>query len=684
MNGKQQRGIGRWAVAMACLFCHVALTWGLGAMACGAEGEVGAPGGGAAGGSALGVRQERVELMTADLQKRFATLIQTIQKTDPAKAERLQATLEEAKKLQLTDRMKAIVGMLDDASLDKASDGQKQLLDDIRTLLVLLLDEKSDREKAREEYERLEKWKAELESLIRSQEEQRRESEKLSDKDATLRDLAAKIAAVEKLIGEQKELVQKTEAARGEGRDAIAKLGGSQEKVREATEALADEVAGKPASGEAKPEKKSGEGDKGSGSEPKPGKEGSGKKEEEKGSESKPSEGGGSESKPSDSEGSESKPSEGGGAKLPPQPGEAPLKAAAQQQKQAEQSLDKGKAKQAAEQEQGALAQLERALAELKKEEQRIVSLPKEQLKKMAAQQDELREKTAELEKQMKESAKSSGKPNEGGDKSPPGEKSLGDSQKSMEDASKELGEDDASDAERKQRQAKRELEKALEEIEERLNQLREETQIEKLAKLEARFRDMLSRQQKLTQDTRGLEERRKGGEKLPRTAHAPLARDERQLAESAQQAVDILLDDGTSIVFPDVVEQLRDDLISVAKLLEAKRTDGYTLGMQEEIEDQLEELILALEKAQEQKEAQGGGGGGGGGGGNESLLPNSAELKLLRLAQMRVNRRTRSLDAAREEGSLDDTLKQEVHAISERQSELSEMTLRITQRSAE
>lgn len=673
MSGKQQRGFGRWAIAMACLFCHVA--FGFGAMACGAEGEGSAP-----GGSALGVRQERVELMTADLQKRFATLIQTIQKTDPAKAERLQATLEEAKKLQLTDRMKAIVGMLDDASLDKASDGQKQLLDDIRTLLVLLLDEKSDREKAREEYERLEKWKAELESLIRSQEEQRRESEKLSDKDATLRDLAAKIAAVEKLIGEQKDLVQKTEAARGEGRDAIAKLGGSQEKVREATEALAEEVSGKPAGGEAKPEKKAGDGGKESGSEPKPakegdsGKEGGSKKEEENGSESKPSEGGGSESKPS----------EGGGAKSPPQPGEAPLKAAAQQQKQAEQSLDKGKAKQAAEQEQGALAQLERALAELKKEEQRIVSLPKEQLKKMAAQQDELREKTAELEKQMKESAKSSGKPNAGGSKPSPGEKSLGDSQKSMEDASKELGEDDASDAERKQRQAKRELEKALEEIEERLNQLREETQIEKLAKLEARFRDMLSRQQKLTQDTRGLEERRKGGEKLPRTAHAPLARDERQLAESAQQAVDILLDDGTSIVFPDVVEQLRDDLISVAKLLEAKRTDGYTLGMQEEIEDQLEELILALEKAQEQKESQGGGGGGGGGGGNESLLPNSAELKLLRLAQMRVNRRTRSLDAAREEGGLDDTLKQEVHAISERQSELSEMTLRITQRSAE
>ncbi len=160
--------------------------------------------------------------------------------------------------------------------------------------------------------------------------------------------------------------------------------------------------------------------------------------------------------------------------------------------------------------------------------------------------------------------------------------------------------------------------------------------------------------------------------------------RDERQLAESAQQAADILIDDGTSIVFPDVVEQLRDDLMAVAKLIEAKRTDGYTADLQQEIEDQLEELILALEKAQEQKEGQASGGGGGGGGGDESLLPNSAELKLLRLAQMRVNRRTKSLDAAREDGKLDETLGQEVKAISERQAELGEMTLRITQRSAE
>ncbi len=466
-------------------------------------------------GSALGVRQERVELMTNDLQRRFAVLIQAIQKTDPAKAERLQATLEEAKKLQLSDRMKAIVSLLDDASLDKASDGQKQLLDDIRTLLVLLLDEKSDRERAREEYERLEKWKAELETLIKSQEEQRRESEKLSDKEATLRDLAAKIAAVEKLVSEQKELLGKTEAARGEGRDAIAKLGAAQEKVRQETEGLAKELSGKPESEAPKPSE---------GKEPAPGKEGA-----KPPAESKPSEGGAA--KPSEGKPEEGKPSEGSSSgssesKSPPQPGENPLKAAAQQQKQAEQSIDKGKAKQAADQEKAALEQLENALAELKKEEDRIVSLPKEALKRMAAKQEELREKTADLQKQMKQGGKPEGdSPKGDSGKPPPGGESLDDAQQAMGDAAKELNEDDASDAERKQRQAKRDLQKALEAIEERLNQLREETQIEKLAKLEARFREMLARQQKISLDTRGLEERRKAGEKLPRTAHAPLAR---------------------------------------------------------------------------------------------------------------------------------------------------------------
>ena len=114
--------------------------------------------------------------------------------------------------------------------------------------------------------------------------------------------------------------------------------------------------------------------------------------------------------------------------------------------------------------------------------------------------------------------------------------------------------------------------------------------------------------------------------------------------------------------------------------LADNMRTDQYTTVLQKEIETTLEELIDALQKAQQQK--QGGGGGGGGGGGQEPLLPNSAELKLMRSAQLRINRRTVALDQSRPQGGpLDDVLKGETRKIADRQSEIAEMTVRILER---
>src|SRR5262249_57565732 len=105
-------------------------------------------------------------------------------------------------------------------------------------------------------------------------------------------------------------------------------------------------------------------------------------------------------------------------------------------------------------------------------------------------------------------------------------------------------------------------------------------------------------------------------------------------LAGKAQLALDIILDDGTSVVFPDVVEQLRDDLISVGNLLaDNLRTDQYTATLQKEIETTLQELTQPLQQAQQQKQ---GSGGGGGGGGQEALFPKSAEVKLVRSAHFR------------------------------------------------
>ena len=663
----------------------------------------------AGGKTPLGVRQQRVEQMTEELERRFTQLIQTLSQTEPERAKKLQEALNEAKKLQLIDRMGAIVQALDGAKLDSASDNQKAVLADIRALLALLLDEKSDRDKAREEYERLMQWKRDIEAIIQAEKGEKREADKIAAKDKTLASLQAKIKAMEALIEQEKQVIAATEAARTQGIQALGKIAGQQEQVRQATEKLADEIAKE--AGDVPPKESSPADDKQPGGEAPPG-------------EPKPSEGGksgegskgekGSKGGDGSKSGEGARPSEGSPAEGAPQssspqrplePGEKPLRAAAQNQKQAEGNLQEGKGKAAEQDEKSALDNLQKALAELKKEQQRIASLPPEHLEKLAKKQDDLSQKAGDVTQKMQDAAKQGGSGGEKGDSSPggsggqPGQKKVAQAQKHMQQAGGGLRKQDPEDASREEHKAIKELEEAIREIEERLAQLREETQLEKLARLERRFTEMLAIQKGLSAETEAYAQKtqspgagdltrpekikvRSIGDEERRMDAVTIGENKKPkgLAGQAQEALDILIDDGTSVVFPDVVQQVRDDLITVGGLLDEVRLDSYTLSMQKEIETTLEELIEALKQAQQQKESTGGGGGGGGG--DPPLLPNSAELKLLRAAQLRVNRRTQALDASRPEGAdFDATQKGELGKTALRQAEIAEMTQKILER---
>jgi len=616
----------------------------------------------ASGKTPLGVRQQRVERMMDDLERKFKILAQTLQKTEPERAERIVKTLQESKQLLVQQKMADIVKLLDQSQLDDATTGQQQVLKDIRHLIALLLNEQDDRS-AQEEWQQLMEWKKTIEDILDEERPQKAESDRLANKEQTLADLAAQIKAVEELIKQQEKVNADTGEARPKGVAALGKVAGQQAKVREATEKTADMIAGK----------KPGEG-----------KPGEGKPGEGKAGEGKPGEGKAAEGQPD-----QEKPKE---SKQPPAPGEKSLRDAAKNQQSAEKNLGDGKGKASEEDEQRALADLKKALDQLKKEENRIASLPPEEFKKLADKQSDTAQKTAQLEEQMKKQEEGGGgeggkggKPGGKKGKPSPGKKSVQQAKKNMDDASDDLGKQDPAEATRDQDKSIKELEKALQEIEDRLAQLREETQLEKLARLEKRFRDMLAMQQTATKDTIELDKKRIDGElaRPDRLAVQKLGADERTIAELAQQAYDIIYEDGTSVVFPEIVAQLRDDLVAVGQLLETLKTDAYTQSSQTEIEITLKELIEALQKAQQQKESPPGQGGGGGGG-EEPLLPNSAELKLLRLSQLRVNRRTESFDKARPASGLEPVLKQEVMNISQRQSEIAEMTIRILERASQ
>ena len=610
--------------------------------------------------SALGVRQQRVERMMNDLEQKFINLSQKLKASEPERADRLIETLQEAKQLLIQKRMGDISDLLGRTNLEAATAEQQRVIQDLRLLIRMLLDDSLDDQKRRqEEKERLERWKKEIQAIIREELPQERESQKLSDLDGTLQTLEEKIAAVEQLIERQVAVNQQTEEAKGRGLQAVDQAANSQHEVRQQTEAVERSLADPESSDPESSDPQSGD--------PQSGDPQSGDPQSGDPQSGDPQSG--------DPQSSQSPP-------RPKEPGQQKLQEASRNQRDAEQRLSGGEAEEAKENQQQALNALNEAVEELKKERERIANLPPEATEALAEEQIETRDRTAQLDDQMKTAPSAS--PTEAGEssssQSSPGQSQIAKAQQQMENAANRLQNQDAEGANREQNEAIKNLNDALEEIEDRLSQLKEETQEEKLARLEARFTEMLARQQVVSAQTLELDEKQIATGTLRRSdrlALAKLASEENALAEMSQEAYDLLVEDGTSVVFPRIVEDLKTDLQQCADGLKKQRTDSLTQLVQSEVETTLEELISALQRAQKEKQEndEGGGSSGGGGGGNQPLLPPSAELKALRSAQMRVNRRTKQVDQLREVITTDPQIRAEIQNLFGRQAKIVEMT---------
>ena len=201
------------------------------------------------------------------------------------------------------------------------------------------------------------------------------------------------------------------------------------------------------------------------------------------------------------------------------------------------------------------------------------------------------------------------------------------------------------------QKEALDRLEKARQELEEVLRQLREEEQLMLLDALEKRFRKMLRVQRGITKGTTALNLRvrdkdRAKVSRADRGKAKELSEGETGLAVDAEKVGDILREEGTSVVIPDVVDDLRQDLDSLALRITRLDVGEYTRRVQRDIEATLAELIQVIQEEREKRQAQGGGQGDGQEGeGEDRLLPSSAELKMLKALQVRINRRTSLFD---------------------------------------
>lgn len=677
--------------------------------------------------SELGQRQRAVLQRWAQLEGQFMTMAEKLKETQPERADRLIVALNTARQNLIARRMETVAGLLDTGKLAQANQELEDVIKELEALVRLLLNDQSNRMEKQEELEFLEQVKKDIQNLLKDQNQQTRETFKISNREQVDQDLKQAIEQIDSLIKKQESLQQKVQdtprnlKAQDQAAEDQFQL---RQQTLETARSLEEKFGAKPRSGETQDSRENpndgrpteGEtGDNPTG-EQKPGqqkpgeqKPGEQKPGEQKPGEQKPGEQSGeskpgeqpsgesqpgqasppSSGSPSESKPSESKPSEQNQPTDQSNTGQAAqqLKQASEKQQEAERALAEGDNQQANESQEQAIEDLKEARQMLEQERRRLNQLPEEAAQRQSPEQRRLADRTKELSDKIAQAKLPSKEQPKNADGSPAdqaqaGKPKVDQAQSEMQQAADGLDENSPESANENQKKAEEQLQEALAEIEERLNQLREETREERLARLEARFLELFLRQQDLRGRTEVLDDKLVSLQQQSvrdRLILAELSTQQAELSELCQLAYDLLLEDGTSVVFPEIVAEVQTDMLQAAGLLKERQTGGLVQLLHREIESTLEELLAALKQSKNKGDGDGGEGGGEGGGGEQPLVKRSAELKMLRAAQLRINRKTRQLNEINQQSLLPaEQINDELQRLAGRQTDIIELTQRL------
>lgn len=264
-----------------------------------------------------------------------------------------------------------------------------------------------------------------------------------------------------------------------------------------------------------------------------------------------------------------------------------------------------------------------------------------------------------------------------------PARKRIQAAEEKMREAQRKLEEAKRKESLEEQEKAKEELQKAKAELEEILRQLREEEVERTLALLESRFRKMLELELRVYEATKRLDRVPQAAREREFAIQANnLSNDQRKIALEADKTLLLLQEEGSSVAFPETVEQMRDEMNLVSDRLATLNVGLITQESEEEIITTLEELIASLQQAQQemderrqQQQAPPGEPE------DPPLVDQLAELRMIRALQMRVNTRTQRY--ARLLSNLDDPvgqvtdgdLREALEQLSDREQKIREIT---------
>jgi len=644
----------------------------------------------------LADQQREVGERLKRIEETMQRIMKQLSKNNPDQAARLKMAWQRSKDDRNLEKIGEIETLLRSDYFQEAFEKQKQLEAALTRLLDILLDKDAERKDLQDRIDKLEDIQSKLNNILEQERDQHLKSEKFADPEKALQRAAAAKAKLSDLIAREQALIEGTNASSGdpslsqleqrlaelqkdqmalrEKRDAAGQEA-LQAKAKELGEALDRYAQGLPDEMKQETEGRRNPADQASGA--------VGRAAEGMGQAGQQMRGGGEFKEQQEAAEQdlreaqdalkrlEKRLEEHGQKKLEKDqqrirddagrladeleklqrgapgtdPGAGEVRKSQGDMGKAESKLGKGNRPDAVPHEQDAKKELENAYKKLEKFEEdlkRLIEMP--DYDKMAKEQQDTADQTDDLLKKMKEEAGRQGE--EGGT---PGQEGVEGAKGAMQRAERNLRGKSANRANKDQQEAIERLEKAKKELEDILRQLREEEQLMLLEALQRRFDRMLQQQTRIFKETLSLNLRIKDSPTPPRAAidkAQQLGDGEAELSAESEKVLDILREEGSTVVIPDVMVDMKRDLDGLAARLRKLDAGDYTQAVQQDIMETLRELIDVIKEELNKKQGNGDGGGDGSEGDqDENLLPTSAELKMLKSLQVRVNKRTATFD---------------------------------------
>lgn len=590
-------------------------------------------------------KQAEVQGKLKTLEEIMERLARLLQATEPQNAVKLRTAFQASRERLLREGMDRVLEFLKEKKWDRAGEDQKAIAEGLNELLAILLEKDID---PRELIRHIRKLRDIVKALDRVQQEESQAQLASEAADAAARamkNLSANLAQLEELIRKQKDLEKETRSlaesppdpgdASGAARrrEQLRALAPRQAKVRSETAALRESTGAKTGAG-----------------------------------------------------GSEGAPAPAGESASPSPGGAASLSRAESAMGEAAKAMESGSQEPAQAQAAEARKRLEEARQEIKEQLERLRA--RSDLARLKKEQEEIRQRAGDVAGRMKETPPLIYSP-EGG---VPGRKAIEQSAASMSSAADSLAGENPGVASRAQKEATAKIEEGRQQAEEALEELQKALRDRLLAYLRERCAHMLDNQRQISKETRSLDARlralKAANAESPRDRKdlqraEDLSRREGALAVVALDVMDLLEEDGTTLAFPQIVQEVKNDLESAQRLLARIETGLLTQAIQKDIERALEDILAALEQAQRSPPPPDPNKGRDSKNGTGPLLPASAELKMVRAMQLRVNQRTKDFDLNRASGlSLEE--KRQAEELARRQREVEELLKKMARRMGE